>query len=173
MNFKFEEALERLQRTPFSLEQLLSDISEEWIQCHEGEGTWTVKEVIDHLIECEKTNWIPRVNSILDGNEVTPLPPFDRFAHLQQDKPVSFKESISTFKTYREKNVLLLKELVDPQLHLNMKGIHPAFGEITLKQLLSTWVVHDFTHISQILRVMAKRYSEDVGPWNEYLSILK
>ena len=45
------------------------------------------------------------------------------------------------------------------------KGNHPTFGEVTLAQLISTWVVHDLTHLSQITRVMAKQYKEEIGPW--------
>jgi len=42
-----------------------------------------------------------------------------------------------------------------------------------LRQLLATWVVHDFTHLSQIIRVMAKQYKEAIGPWVAYLSVVK
>jgi hypothetical protein len=58
-------------------------------------------------------------------------------------------------------------------MHFELTGSHPAFGEVKVRELLATWVVHDLTHISQIVRVMAERYREDVGPWKEYLSILK
>jgi hypothetical protein len=44
---------------------------------------------------------------------------------------------------------------------------------VTLGQHLSTWVVHDLTHINQIVRVMAKQYGDAVGPWRAYLSVLK
>ncbi|GAA3326286.1 hypothetical protein GCM10020331_061560 [Ectobacillus funiculus] len=54
-----------------------------------------------------------------------------------------------------------------------MTGVHPAFGVVKVRELISTWVVHDLTHIAQIVRVMAERYRTDVGPWKEYLGILK
>jgi hypothetical protein len=46
---------------------------------------------------------------------------------------------------------------------LNKKGIHPEFGEITLKQLLATWVVM-ISLLCQITRVMAQ-YKQEIGPW--------
>ena len=76
------------------------------------------------------------------------------------------------FKTIREENIGKLQQLVDPALQLELTGVHPAFGTVKLRELLSTWVVHDLTHIAQIVRVMAVRYSVDVGPWKEYLGIL-
>ncbi|WP_242066396.1 hypothetical protein [Brevibacillus laterosporus] len=52
--------------------------------------------------------------------------------------------------------------------------VFPQFDRYShLNEMLSTWVVHDLTHIAQIVRVMAERYRADVGPWKEYLGILK
>jgi len=51
--------------------------------------------------------------------------------------------------------------------------MHPALGLVTLRQLLATWTAHDLGHILQITRVMAKRYREEVGPWAEYLSVMR
>ena len=55
---------------------------------------------------------------------------------------------------------------------LERRGLHPELGEVTLRQLLATWVVHDLDHIGQIARTMAKVYTNAVGPWTAYLSIL-
>ena len=59
MNFVLEEAVEILERTPRTLEAMLTGLSESWLACREGEGTWSASEVLDHLIEAEKSNWIP------------------------------------------------------------------------------------------------------------------
>ena len=56
---------------------------------------------------------------------------------------------------------------------LDRRGLHPSLGEVTLGQLLSTWVVHDLDHVVQISRTMAKVYGEAVGPWSVYLSVLR
>jgi hypothetical protein len=55
---------------------------------------------------------------------------------------------------------------------LNKKSLHPVLGEVTLKNLLATWVVNDLTHIAQITRVMAKQYKDEMGPWREFFRIL-
>jgi hypothetical protein len=44
---------------------------------------------------------------------------------------------------------------------------------VTVRQLLATWTAHDLAHILQISRVMAKRYRQEVGPWAQYLSVMK
>ncbi|GMX66318.1 hypothetical protein Elgi_55900 [Paenibacillus elgii] len=173
MNFHLKEAIEVLERTPQTLEYFLSGLSDGWVQCNEGEGTWNVVEVIEHLIEGEKTNWIPRLEFILQEGESKPFPPFDRYAHLNEKAEKSFEQKLLEFKTIRASNIAKLKELVDPDAHLELTGIHPALGVVKLRELLSTWVVHDLTHMAQIVRVMAERYRADVGPWKQYLGILK
>ena len=52
-------------------------------------------------------------------------------------------------------------------------GAHPGLGTVTLRNMLSSWVVHDLGHIAQIARVMAKQYSSEIGPWHEYMGIMK
>jgi hypothetical protein len=171
MNFNLSEALEILERTPETLEKLLVGLSPSWLQSNEGDGTWNTLEVIEHLIVGEKEDWIPRIEAILLTDKDNHFKPFDRFAHLT--KPMrDIEESLKEFKKLRTENIRKLKELVNSETNIKQTGIHPEFGEVTLEQLLSTWVVHDLTHISQIVRVMANRYKIDVGPWKAYLGIL-
>lgn len=172
MNFKLKEALEILERTPRTLEVFCSGLSEGWLECDEGEGTWNATEVVEHLIEAEKSNWMPRVESILSEGESKPFPPFDRFAHIQDKPQGSMEWKLLEFKRIRSENIAKLKGLIDPERHLELIGLHPELGSVKLRELLSTWVVHDFTHLSQIVRAMAGRYRADVGPWSAYLGIL-
>ncbi|WP_078380766.1 DinB family protein [Sutcliffiella halmapala] len=172
MNFTLKEAMEILERTPKTLESFLSGLSDGWLQSNEGEGTWNAAEVVEHLIEAERNNWIPRLELILQERLDKPFPVFDRFAHLNSATEKSIEQTLLDFKTIRAQNIMLLKERIKPDVHLELTGLHPEFGDVKLRELPSTWVVHDFTHISQIVRVMAKRYSSDVGPWQAYLSIL-
>lgn len=173
MNFNMKEAIEILERTPQTLEYFLSGLSSRWLQCNEGEGTWNVSEVVDHLIEGEKHNWIPRLEMILEEGGSTPFPPFDRYSHLDEKSERLIEQKLLEFKTMRTLNTTKLKVLIQPEFHLELTGTHPALGVVRLRELLSTWVVHDLTHMAQIVRVMAERYRTDVGPWKEYLGILK
>jgi uncharacterized damage-inducible protein DinB len=172
MNIKLDEAVQVLERTPRSLAIFLGGLAPPWLQCNEGEGTWNVSEVIEHLIEAEKYNWIPRLQVMLQERERKVFPAFDRFSHLRQpSRPI--EQSLEEFKTLRSQNIMKLKELVDPEKDLELTALHPQFGPVKLRELISTWVVHDLTHIAQIVRVMADRYRADVGPWQAYLSVLK
>ncbi|GIQ70619.1 DinB family protein [Xylanibacillus composti] len=173
MTFALSESIEVLERTPGTLASFVSGLSDGWLACREGEGTWNVQEVIDHLIEGERHNWMPRLEMMLQDGEPQLFPPFDRFAHLDKQEAAGIQQSLDTFSILRAQNVARLKACITTDELLARKGKHPAFGTVTIKQLLATWVVHDLTHMAQITRVMAKRYQEDVGPWREYLGILQ
>ncbi len=173
MNFRLDEAIEVLGRTPVLLKSFLFGLSNGWLQGNEGEGTWNAAEVVDHLIEAEKTNWLPRLHFILNKGTTKPFPAFDRNAHLLPAPEQSIEEKLDEFARIRNENVMKLNELITNEEQLELSGIHPEFGEVKIRELISTWAVHDFTHIAQIVRVMAKRYSTDVGPWKEYLGILR
>lgn len=173
MNFNLEEAIEVLERAPRSLEQLLSGLSEGWLQVREGDGTWNAAEVIDHLLEAERTNWIPRISFLLREGAGKPFPPFDRFAHLRSGAAGGLESKLQEFRDIRSHNIDLLRALVPPDTDFEQTGRHPYFGEVRLSELIAAWAVHDFTHIAQIVRVMAGRYRSDVGPWEQYLGILK
>ena len=173
MNFDLEKSMEILERTPAVLHTMLQDISEDWTTPNEGGDTWSVYDIIGHLIHGEKSDWIPRAEIILSKKKSKEFKPFDRFAQFEESKGKSLQQLLIEFEILREFNVQYLRSKnIKPAL-LESKGIHPAFGEVSLSQLLSTWVVHDLNHIAQISRVMAKQYKVEVGPWTEYLRILQ
>lgn len=173
MHFSFPHASEILSRTPATLNSLLAGLSEPWIKNNEGPETWSPYDVIGHLIHGERTDWMPRLKIILELGESRPFDPFDRFAQFEASQGKSLSELLETFATLRRQNLATLKQLNLTEEHFKLKGTHPDFGAVTLEQLLATWVVHDLDHVSQIARVMAKQYLNEVGPWVSYLSILK
>lgn len=173
MDFQLPQAIEILSQTPATVKSLLGNLSDEWILASDSENSWSAYDVIGHYIHGEETDWIPRAEIILAQGENLTFVPFDRFAQFEKSKGKTLPELLETFAELRQKNIETLKSwnLTDEQL--NLKGIHPELGEVTLEQLLATWAVHDLTHIRQIVTVMAKQYTENVGAWKEYLSILK
>lgn len=173
MKFNLEESLKLLERTPSILETLLADLSEEWILSNEGVDTFSPFDVVGHLVHGEKTDWLTRAEIILSSSENKNFQPYDRFAQYEESKDKTIYELLSEFKVLRIKNVASIRAKKLTEEDLNKTGIHPKFGEVTLKQLISTWTIHDLAHIAQICRVMANQYTDEVGPWKEYLNILK
>ena len=173
MKFELTHAIEVLRQTPYTLQPMLDCLSVDWTASSGDADSWGVYDIIGHLIHGEETDWIPRAEIILAQGENRTFVPFDRTAQFGQPKERSLDDLLTEFAHLRNANLERLAgwELT-PEL-LELRGMHPELGDVTLKQLLATWVVHDLNHISQIARVMAKKYDSNVGPWKEYLSILK
>jgi hypothetical protein len=172
MEFNLDRSKEILRSTPATLNALLRPLSDAWTAGNEGPQSWSPYDVMGHLVHGEEENWIPRAKIILQDGEEHPFEPFNRTAMLESSERQSLGELLDRFQELREANLMELELLnLTPEL-LGKRGTHPAFGAVTLGQLLATWVVHDLGHIGQVVRVMAKQYSEAVGPWQAYLPVL-
>src|SRR5437762_4731128 len=167
-----DDAVAILERTPASLSALLGGLPETWVGATEGDGTWSPYDVIGHLIRGERTDWMPRARCILAG-EAQPFEPFDRTAQFTESRGKSLGELLATFAELRRGNLVALSGMNLTDEDFGRRGLHPELGEVTLGQLLATWVVHDLDHVAQIARTMAKVYGEATGPWTAYLSILR
>ena len=173
MEFKLEHAIEILQRTPATLNSLLRDLPEPLLFQNEGSETWSPYDVIGHLIHGEETDWIPRAKIILEHGEARAFESFDRVAMFEKSKGKSISELLDMFAQARGESLREIQSMNLTSDLLDKRGRHPELGVVTLKQLLSTWVVHDLGHIRQVVRVMSKQYGDTVGPWKAYLSILE
>jgi uncharacterized damage-inducible protein DinB len=172
MDFDLATGTAILERTPDTLRVLLADLPPAWTDSNEGPETWSPYDIIGHLIHGERADWIPRARIILAQGEDRRFTPFDRFAQFRDSEGKSLGELLDEFARLRAESLATLREwqLTDAQLALT--GEHPAFGTVTLRQLLATWVAHDLGHMAQITRVMAKQYRDAVGPWRAYLPVM-
>jgi DinB family protein len=173
MDFRFETALPILRRTPAVLRAQLQDLPPDWTDATEGPNTWSPFDVVGHLIHGERTDWVPRIEHMLAHGDTVPFPPFDREAMFAASHGRSLRELLDTFETLRGESLARIHTLGLTDADLSRRGRHPEFGIVTMGQHLATWVAHDLGHISQVVRVMARQYSEAVGPWQAYLSILR
>jgi hypothetical protein len=172
VKYSFEKSFEILERTPAVLRTLLSGLNEEWVMNNEGQDTFSPYDVIGHLIHGEKTDWRERTNLIVEHGLTKTFVPFDRFAQNELSKGKTLNQLLDEFEELRRENMTWFRSLKLSEADLGKKGNHPVLGQVTLRQLLSTWVVHDLTHIAQITRVMAKQYKGEIGPWTEFFRIL-
>jgi hypothetical protein len=170
--FVMAEGVAILERTPATLDALLRGLPDGWIAAHEGGETWSPFDVIGHLIHGEETDWIPRARIILEHGEARTFDKFDRLAQASRSQGRSLASLLDEFATLRQTNLRALTALHITEPDLDRRGRHPAFGEVTLGQLLATWVAHDLDHVVQIARVLGQQYSDAVGPWRVYLRVI-
>jgi hypothetical protein len=171
--FGLGQAIALLERTPRVLRALLDGLPPAWIDATEGPDTWSPLVVVGHLVHGEHADWIPRARIILAQGTDRRFAPFDRTAQFRESAGKPLAALIDEFERLRAESLATLRgwELTDAQLDL--EGEHPAFGAVTLRQLLATWTAHDLSHLTQITRTMAKQYRDAVGPWRAYLSVME
>jgi hypothetical protein len=171
--FSLPETIAVLTRTPTAVNALLRGLPDLWVRHNEGEGTWSAYDIVGHLAFAEQTDWMTRVRITLESGETKPFDPLDRFAQLKASRGKSFEQLLDDFIRLRNENLVSLSALNLQPEDLARRGRHPVFGAVMLSELLSTWAVHDLTHLHQLSRVMAHQYRDAVGPWSAYLGVLQ
>jgi len=166
-----EETTALLSRTPAILRTLLIGLPEAWTDTPDTADGWRPRDVVGHLITGEQTDWMVRIRRILEKGPSLAFDRFDRMAMLERDARIPLDELVERFVALREANLAALRDLVT-DADLDRRGLHPSLGEVTLRELLATWAVHDLDHVSQIYAGLAGSHDADVGPWKAYLGIL-
>ena len=173
MEHKLEHTIALLAHTPAALNALLRDLPEMWTLRNEGEKTWSVFDVVGHLIYAERMNWLPRARMLLQFGESRAFEPFDRQGYVRESQGKSLGQLLDEFARVRSESLGELRTLNLQPEDLARHGRHPAVGAVTLSELLATWAAHDLTHLHQISRIMAYQYREAVGPWSKFLGVMQ
>jgi uncharacterized damage-inducible protein DinB len=173
MKFQIEQAVEILAKTPATVKSLLGDLSDDWTRGEENKNDWSAFDIVGHLIHADETDWMPRARIILARGENPAFEPFDRYGQFEKSAGKTLNELLDAFALVRRQSLDALRALNLTAEHLKLTAAHPELGAVTLEQLLSTWTVHDLTHVRQIAAVLARKYSANVGAWKQYLSILQ
>ena len=171
MDAFLDETTNLLRRTPVVIRALLETLPETWTDTPDVDGGWRPRDVVGHLISAELDDWIPRVRRILEDGTSQAFDPFDRFAHIERDRDATLDDLVARFAGLRTESLAALASSVGPS-DLDRRGLHGSLGEVTLRELLATWSVHDLDHISQIFAGLAGSRDTDVGVWKAYLGIL-
>ncbi|MGH9488167.1 MAG: DinB family protein [Terriglobales bacterium] len=173
MEQRLPHTVSLLARTPATLTALLSDLPEAWTHSNEGGATWSVCDVIGHLVHTERTDWMPRARMVLRSGEAETFEPLDRLAFAPESQGKPLTQSLVDFARLRSDNLDELRAMNLQDSDLALRGRHPALGSVALSQLVAAWAVHDLTHLHQISRIMAHQYRDATGPWVRYLGVLQ
>jgi len=171
--FNLDDTVAVLSRTPAALDALLRGLPRTWARDNEGEDTWSAYDIVGHLANLERTDWLVRVRRILEHGDSRAFDRVDRFAQMKEDQHQSLEQRLDDFARLRKQNLEDLKALNLQPSDFARRGMHPALGPVTLGNLLASWPVHDLTHLHQLARVMAYQYREAVGPWTRFMGVMQ
>jgi len=102
-----------LEAQPDELRSVISPLPEEKGTYTYGEGKWTIKEVLSHLIDGERI-FAYRILRISRGDE-TPIEGFEQDGYIENSNANNrlFAELLEEFELQRRSNLLLLKNIDD------------------------------------------------------------
>jgi hypothetical protein len=167
------DARERLARAPEIVAALCGGLPDRLWQVDEGAGTWSPREVVCHLLHGEDDDWIPRMRLILEAGRTKPFPPFNREKGMAVYGALPPERLLALFAEKRAASLAAFDAWRIGADALRQVGVHPEFGDVTLEELLATWVTHDLAHVVQIARVLEKHFGRWAGPWRAYFSALR
>jgi DinB family protein len=162
-----------LQHTPDALGALLRSAPAGSLIFREAPDAWHPIEVLCHLADGEITDWVPRVRLILGDNPDRRFVPFDRAGGFARYAAWTAAAVLEEFRRLRGENLQYLSGLALSESTLDKTGVHPEFGNVTLRQLLACWATHDMAHVVQIARILERYFGREVGPWRAYFSQLR
>ncbi|MFG0286249.1 MAG: DinB family protein [Phycisphaerales bacterium JB039] len=162
-----------LRATPGTLDAMLGSLPEDVAGANYGAGTFSPYNVVGHLIIGEREDWIPRARIILERGTGRPFDPFPHDGTIGPESGRTLRSLLDEFARLRRENLGALAALALTAEDLARRGTHPALGEVTLGQLLATWAAHDLHHTAQVAKGLSYQLREQVGPWREYIGLLR
>jgi hypothetical protein len=172
VTFDVFEARSSLTRMPSVLRQLVADVPAAWLVASPADGEWSAHQVTCHLAYVEETDWMSRARMI---REVGPMRPFPAVDHGDQTERYAGMDTDAVARRFgdlRAENLVALGGMQLSGADLDLRGLHPTLGVVTMRQLLATWVVHDHNHLAQLQGALSAYYVDEVGPWRSFLGIL-
>ncbi|MEO8885925.1 MAG: DinB family protein [Mucilaginibacter sp.] len=140
------DIVDTLTRLKDSSYTYLSNIPADKADYAYAEGKWTIKEVVGHMIDAERT-FAYRILAFSRGQEE--LPGFDEntYVELSTSKKRTLTDLVNEFKAVREANLYLYRSLTPEQLLLT--GM--ANGSIiSIRALLYIAAGHEIHHLNLI-----------------------
>lgn len=172
MTFDLAEARAALERGPSVLRALLDGVPADWLAARPTPDDWDAHAVVCHIVYVEGADWLVRARMILEVGPGTPFPPVAHGDQTARYPGAATAELVERFAGLRGANLAALDAMRLGEEDLDRRGLHPSLGEVTMRQLLATWVVHDHNHIRQLQEALAAHYVDEVGPWRAFLGVL-
>ncbi len=110
--------------------------------------SWTIQEVLTHLVYVEGANHV-RFQRIID--ETNPTVPEIRPDDTPFDETSSTAEQLTQFKVARAKTIMMLKALSPGQWQ--RPAVHATMGKTTLRFMVQLLIEHDIEHLNQMVEL--------------------
>jgi hypothetical protein len=147
---QLHEVIVSLQSTSTMLRTLLRSLPREMFTWHPTPGKWCINEVVGHLIEADRHDFMGRICLILDHEEpLLAVSDQAEVARMRHDCDHDLNELLDELSHQRSSSLSFIVTFGDKELQRG--GVHPTIGHLSIGNLLHEWVYHDMNHIRQIV----------------------
>ncbi len=141
----------RMAHNASRIQRLVEGVSAEEARWKPAADSWSILEVLNHLLDEEKEDFRVRLDIILHHPE-RPWPPIDPEGWVaeRQYNQKDLVESLDKFLRAREESLAWVRGLSAP----NGEAVYEApWGPITAGDMFASWVAHDMLQMRQLVEL--------------------
>ncbi len=134
------------------IEVMLAGVADEQLRWRPSEESWSMLEVVNHLVDEEREDFRTRLDILLH-RPGDPFPPIDpqgwvkARAYNERDPG----ESVANFLIERERSLTWLRGLTDP--NWDNSATAPWGGQLRAGDMAAAWASHDLLHLRQLVEL--------------------
>jgi len=143
-----QKAIQQLNKQGQAILALGAGFSQSEARWKPNPESWSVLEVLNHLVDEEILDFRRHLDHILHTPE-SPWPKIDPQGWVteKQYNQRDLDNTIAKFRTEREKSLAWLGELETPDWD---SAVSMPWGSLTAGDMLASWLAHDILHIRQL-----------------------
>ncbi len=150
-----------LKDQALAIEDLTKDLTTDQVRWKPDEESWSVLEVLNHLLDEEVLDFRRHLEHILETPE-EPWPEIDPKGWVTEKRynERELQSTLASFRAEREKSIDWLKTLGQPDWDA---AVPMPWGELTAGDMLASWLAHDLLHLRQLIELrfaLTRLYSE-------------
>ncbi len=161
---EFETVYQELAQGAAIIRALVMGVTQAEAQIRPTPQSWSILEVICHLVDEERDDFRQRVDFMLNrpGEKWPPIHP-DAWVTERKYNERDLEQSLNDFLTERSQSLAFLKGLKSA----NWNASHTSeFGERKAGELLGSWVAHDNLHMRQLVELRRFRVQQITSPYD-------
>lgn len=138
-----------IEAAPFRLKERIATLNEEELELKYREGSWTIRQIVNHLADSHMNMWI-RVKHLLTQENPT-IQPYNQnlWADSTDYKTADLNDSLMIFEGVQNRFSNLIKHLNESDFKRTY--IHPEYNkQYELSEVVQLYAWHGMHHVSQI-----------------------
>lgn len=160
---KRDKALGLLKSNAQRIEQFADNVTEAQAKWRPDEASWSILEVITHLLDEEREDFRVRLDITLhqaDG-EWPPIDPTGWVTARNYNDRI-LQDSLSGFMSEREASLKWLASLDNPNWQAETQT---PWGGMSAGDMLASWVAHDLLHLRQLVELHYQYWLAETRPY--------